>query len=52
MIGKAEVTIIADYDVFVNHYSHNPAGKYQLACNRDIILRGFGVSGGMIMGKN
>ena len=31
LIRKAEVPVVADYQVFMDRYSHHPAGKDELA---------------------
>ena len=52
MIGETEVTIVTDYNVFMDSNTHHPTGKYQLASDGDIFGGGFWVPGGMVMCKN
>ena len=43
-VGKAEVLIIADNNMFMNGNAHDLASKYQLPCNGDVLLGWMGIS--------
>ena len=44
LVGKAEVLIVADDNMFMDSDAHNPARKNQLPCNCDILMGRMGIS--------
>ena len=52
LVGKTEIAIIADDNMFMNSHAHDPARKYQLPCYGDIFRGWMGISRRMIMGED
>lgn len=52
LIGKAEVPVMPNDDMFVNCNTHHLAGKNEFACNGDIFLRRLGISRRVIVREN